>query len=149
MIHDQAIHRAKATATTLGRKLIVGSLSCVTAWNRLIVKPTTKAATSMGAATFAAIMKVIANKSITLAASIDSTFLLADGTPVFHRYPLAAKDATRDLTTKYHPSARTNKRSFKGKLIITGGNMIMPMDRRTEPTTRSITRNGRNNRKPI
>jgi hypothetical protein len=31
----------------------------------------------------------------------------------------------------------------------TGGGVIMPIDIRTEPTTRSMIRNGRNSRKPI
>ena len=35
------------------------------------------------------------------------------------------------------------------KETITGGNWIMPMDRVTDATTRSMTRNGRNSKAPI
>ncbi len=51
--------------------------------------------------------------------------------------------------TRLQPSTSTKKISLNGSDIITGGSIIMPMDISTEATTRSMIKNGRNNRKPI
>jgi len=39
--------------------------------------------------------------------------------------------------------------SLNGSETTTGGSIIMPIDIRTEATTRSMIRNGRNNKNPI
>ena len=50
---------------------------------------------------------------------------------------------------KYQPSTSTKKISLKGKEIITGGSIIMPMDMSTEATTISMIKKGTNTKKPI
>ena len=49
---------------------------------------------------------------------------------------------TIDPTTRYHPSAKTNRISLNGREITTGGSNIMPIDIRTLATTMSTIRNG-------
>ena len=56
---------------------------------------------------------------------------------------------TKLPTTKYQPSTKTKKMSLKGSEIITGGNIIIPIDIKTEATTMSIIRNGTKIRNPI
>src|SRR5215469_18211155 len=51
--------------------------------------------------------------------------------------------------TSVQPSTRTKKISLNGSDTTTGGNIIMPIDMSTEATTRSMIRNGRNNRKSV
>jgi hypothetical protein len=58
-------------------------------------------------------------------------------------------DSTSDLTSRYHPSTRTNRSSLKGSETIMGGNIIIPIDIKTDATTISITRNGMNRTKAI
>ena len=41
-----------------------------------------------------------------------------------------------------HPSTKTNSMSLKGKEIMRGESITMPMDMSTEATTKSITRKG-------
>jgi hypothetical protein len=48
--------------------------------------------------------------------------------------------------TRYQPSTSTKNTSLKGRAIITGGSIIMPMDMRTDATTMSMMRNGTNKR---
>jgi hypothetical protein len=50
---------------------------------------------------------------------------------------------------KFHPSTSTNKSSLKGRDIITGGSIIMPMLKSILATTISTIRKGRKSRKPI
>src|SRR5581483_4121747 len=52
------------------------------------------------------------------------------------------KDLTMEPTTRYHPSASTNRISLNGSEITTGGSSIMPIDMSTLATTRSTMRNG-------
>ena len=44
--------------------------------------------------------------------------------------------------TKYHPSTNTNNNILNGNEIITGGNIIIPIDINTLATIISITRKG-------
>jgi hypothetical protein len=60
-----------------------------------------------------------------------------------------AKLRTSEPAISSQPSISTKKISLNGKLTTTGGSIIMPMPISTEETTRSITRKGRNSRKPI
>ena len=60
-----------------------------------------------------------------------------------------AKDETTDSQTRRHPSTSTKIKTLMGVEIMTGGNIIMPIESSTLATTRSMTRKGRNNRKPI
>ena len=56
---------------------------------------------------------------------------------------------TRLPVIKYQPSTSTKKISLKGKEIITGGSIIMPIDMSTEATTISMIKKGTNTKKPI
>jgi hypothetical protein len=47
-----------------------------------------------------------------------------------------------ESTIKYQPSTSTKSKSFRGKESIMGGNIIIPMERRTLETTMSMTKNG-------
>src|SRR5512135_1663871 len=59
------------------------------------------------------------------------------------------KLSTKEPATRRQPSTSTKKISLNGRLTTTGGSIIMPMLMRTLATTRSMTRNGTNSRKPI
>jgi hypothetical protein len=48
-----------------------------------------------------------------------------------------------------HPSMRTKSINLKGREIIIGDSIIIPIDIKTAATTRSMTRNGTNNKNPI
>src|ERR1700733_14635754 len=61
----------------------------------------------------------------------------------------ATKLRTSEPATISQPLTRTKKISLNGRLTTTGGSIIMPMPIKIEDTTMSITRKGRNNRKPI
>ena len=54
-----------------------------------------------------------------------------------------------DPTTMYQPSTSTKNMILKGRAIIMGGSIIMPMDISTEATTMSMMRKGMKTRKPI
>ena len=56
---------------------------------------------------------------------------------------------TSEPEIKYHPSTNTKKTILKGREIITGGNIIIPIDIKIEAVTISMIRKGRNNIKPI
>jgi hypothetical protein len=49
----------------------------------------------------------------------------------------------------FQPSTSTNNMILKGREIIMGDNIIIPMDINTLDTTRSMIKKGMNNRKPI
>lgn len=53
------------------------------------------------------------------------------------------KLCTRLEMVRLHPSTSTNSNSLKGREIIAGGNMNMPMLMSTEATTASMMMNGR------
>ena len=55
---------------------------------------------------------------------------------------LYTKLFTIDPTTRYHPSAKTNRISLNGSEMTIGGNSIMPIDIRTLATTISTIKNG-------
>jgi hypothetical protein len=54
-----------------------------------------------------------------------------------------------DPAIKCQPSARTNNINLKGRDIITGGSIIIPMERRMLEITTSRIRNGTYNKNPI
>ena len=56
---------------------------------------------------------------------------------------------TKEPTVILHPSTKTNNNSLNGKAINIGDNIIIPYDIKTEATTISITKKGKNNKKPI
>src|SRR5437868_13965288 len=56
---------------------------------------------------------------------------------------------TRLPATSDQPSTSTTKISLNGSDTTTGGSIIMPIDIRTEATTRAMIRKGRNSRNPI
>src|SRR5262249_39751026 len=60
-----------------------------------------------------------------------------------------ANDSMRLPATRRHPSTSTKKINLNGRLIVTGGIIIMPMAMSSDETTRSIIRNGTNSTKPI
>ena len=43
---------------------------------------------------------------------------------------------------KYHPSTRTNNRILKGREIMTGGSIIIPIAIKVDATTISMIKNG-------
>ncbi len=49
--------------------------------------------------------------------------------------------------TRLQPSTSTKNISLNGNETTTGGSIIMPIDIKTDATTRSMIRNGRNSRK--
>ena len=51
--------------------------------------------------------------------------------------------------TRFQPSTMMKSKILKGSDTMTGGNCIIPIDKRTDDTTISMTRNGRNKTKPI
>ena len=55
----------------------------------------------------------------------------------------------KDPTIKYHPSTSTNSSSLKGREIIIGGSIIMPIESNTQATTISRIKNGTYIRNPI
>ena len=57
----------------------------------------------------------------------------------FHRY---INVFTKFTITRFHPSARTNKRILNGMEIVVGGSIIIPILIRADATTISITING-------
>jgi uncharacterized Zn ribbon protein len=57
--------------------------------------------------------------------------------------------ATSDAAVIDHPSTSTNKSSLNGSEMSMGDSIIMPKDIRMEEITMSMTKNGRNIRKPI
>src|SRR5664279_535643 len=67
-----------------------------------------------------------------------------NGTHVHPVYPF-----TREPMIKYQPSTSTNSSTLKGREIVTGGSIIMPMLSRMLATTMSTTRKGRKIMKPI
>jgi hypothetical protein len=54
-----------------------------------------------------------------------------------------AKLPTNEPTIKYHPSANTKSSNLNGKLIITGGTIIIPIDKSTLATTISSIKKGK------
>ena len=48
-----------------------------------------------------------------------------------------------------HPSTNTNSNSLNGRAISIGDNIIIPSDIKIEAITMSITKKGKNKRKPI
>ena len=56
---------------------------------------------------------------------------------------------TNDPAIMLHPSTSTKKISLKGSDTVVGGSIIMPTDIKIEATTKSMTRKGMNNKKPI
>jgi hypothetical protein len=56
------------------------------------------------------------------------------------------KDSTNCLVIRFQPSTRTKRINLKGVEIMTGGNMIIPMDISTEATTISMIMKGMNSR---
>ena len=55
----------------------------------------------------------------------------------------------REPITNAQPSTNTNNIILKGKEIISGDNIIIPIAIKTLATTKSIIKNGINNKKPI
>jgi len=59
------------------------------------------------------------------------------------------KDSTSCLVIRFQPSTKTKRISLKGVEIMTGGNMIIPMDMRIEATTISMMMKGMKSNIPI
>lgn len=59
------------------------------------------------------------------------------------------KLSSKDFTTRVHPSTKTNNANLKGSETIAGGSIIIPDETRTQETTRSIIKKGKNTWKPI
>ncbi len=59
------------------------------------------------------------------------------------RHGGTAKLAMSPPTTSVHPSTSTNSSSLKGRLISTGGSIIMLIEMSMVLITMSMTRNGR------
>jgi len=125
-IHGKKMSMATPTASIFGIKTRVISLTWVAAWNMLTIRPATKPKIKTGAA----------NSMATFSASIIN--------PVTNSGDMAydPKLLTNEPTIRYQPSANTNSMSLKGKDIIIGGNIIIPIERRTLATTMSIIRKG-------
>ena len=62
---------------------------------------------------------------------------------------LRRKLRTSEPTSRFQPSIITNSRTLNGSEIIAGGSCIMPIDSSVVDTTRSMSRNGTNRKKPI
>ncbi len=116
------------TAIILGTKANVASWIWVTAWKILTKRPTTKLNPNIGAAT----------TKIVLIASWASLRT----SPWFIISPHYLKPRINDFDIKFQPSTNINNSILKGKEIITGGNIIIPIDINVLDTTISITRNG-------
>jgi hypothetical protein len=57
--------------------------------------------------------------------------------------------ATSDPTVIAHPSTSTNNNNLKGSETSIGLNIIIPKDIKTDAITISMTKKGKNRRKPI
>ena len=110
----------------------VCSWICVTACRIEISRPTTRAASSIGSATFMVtpIMSTIRGDDFVLGHDMWKLW-------------------TSDEVTRFQPSTRMNSRILNGSEMKTGGSIIMPIDINVDETTRSMIRNGRKIRKPI
>lgn len=132
--------KATNTATIFGTNASVCSWICVVACKMLTVNPTRRADSSNGAAAFSTVNMACPAMLMMVSAP---TFV-----PLFLR-DRRQKLSNSDLTTKCQPSTRINSNILNGKDIMTGGNIIMPMDINTLATTISMTRNGMKIMKPI
>ena len=125
-IHGIKTSNATTTAIILGIKTSVISLICVAVWNILTSTPATKPASKQGAAKKIAVFKASVKIPVT-----------NSGVIFFY-----LKLFTKEPAIKYQPSTSVNNINLKGNEIITGGSIIIPIERRTLATTISMIKKG-------
>ena len=59
------------------------------------------------------------------------------------------EELIKDLINKFHPSTIINNKSLKGREIIAGGSINIPIDINALDTTKSINKNGKYIKNPI
>ena len=128
-IHGPKINIATNTAMIFGMNANVCSWIEVVAWKMLTIKPTIKPSPNIGADTNITIISASCANCMT---NSDAIARASDH----------LKLNISDRTNKCQPSTITNKSILNGIEIITGGNIIMPIDINVDATIISMTMNG-------
>lgn len=126
------------TITSFGTKDRVISLIDVAACKTPINRPTAKATVKIGPAVRTMFQKAKRRYPIFASNSISGAF-----------HQGWANVATSDPMVIDHPSTSTNRSSLNGRDTSIGDNIIIPSDIRIDAITMSITKNGKNSKKPI
>ena len=126
-IHGPKISIATNTAMIFGMNASVCSWIDVVAWNMLTIKPTISPKPNIGADTNITIISASCANCMTNSELIARPHL---------------KLNINDRTNKCQPSTITNNNTLNGIEIITGGNIIMPIDISVDATIISMTMNG-------
>ena len=126
-IHGPKINIATNTAMIFGINANVCSCIEVVAWNMLTIKPTISPNPNMGADTNITIINASCANCMTNSELIARPHL---------------KLNINERTNRCQPSTITNNSTLNGIEIMTGGNIIMPIDINVDATIMSMTMNG-------